>query len=131
MPEPTADQDPTSDQAPELHQLHDVEIIEDGRRIASADIDTTPAAPGTARVSFHAESGHLPTGTRTDLVDAVLDEPDVQNSRHLHASVPSGDSESLTQIQQRTSAANTRAAGSTTLIEADLHPDSPANSEPP
>jgi hypothetical protein len=99
---------------------HRVEVTEHGHRLAAAEVTGSPEAHGTARVSFHAESGHLPTGTRRNLVDAVLDSDEVHDSDHLQASVPIGDVESIDRLRERTSDLRIHAAGCTALIEAEL-----------
>jgi hypothetical protein len=97
-----------------------IEISHDGHAIAHANI-TVPADPhGTTQAAFHANSGQLPPGTRRDLVDAVLDLPDVRNSDHLRATVPLGDTESLDRLRERTTDMSSRAAGSTALVDADI-----------
>jgi len=50
---------------------------EDGRHVAAADIEVVDSSE--VRASLHVESGHLPVGTRTRLVDAVLDTPEVSS----------------------------------------------------
>jgi hypothetical protein len=79
-------------------------------------------AADTAR-SLHAESGHLPVGSRASLVDAVVDLPELHGSSRLEATIPLGDSESLQRLSQRTHYMTTRAAGSTALIDAELPDD--------
>lgn len=37
---------------------------------------------------LHVESDHIPPGSRSDLVDAVLDLPEVQDKDRLTATVP-------------------------------------------
>lgn len=101
-----------------------VEITQEDRVVASAQVSTAPQTHDTAYAALHAEAGHLPTGTRADLVDAVLDLPEVQDSTHMTATVPLGDAESLQQLQARTTDMRTRSAGSTAIIDADL-PDAP------
>ena len=53
-----------------------IQIEDDGRLVAAADIQP-PDDDGVARSALHVESGQLPGGTRTRLVDAVLDSPQV------------------------------------------------------
>jgi len=54
---------------------------EDGRHMAAADIEVVD--PSEVRASLHVESGHLPVGTRTRLVDAVLDTPEVSSRERV------------------------------------------------
>ena len=101
---------------------HNVELRDGDAPITSADVITSTHSDGTVQVSLHAESGHLPPGSRANLVDAVLDLPDVETSAHLQATVPLGDVESLERLRQRTDDMRTRAAGSTILVDSDLRP---------
>ena len=66
-----------------------VEIRNGGQVVAAAEV-TMPAA-GTARTSLHAAAGHVAPGWRADLVDAVMDLPEVRASQRLEATVPLGD----------------------------------------
>ena len=97
-----------------------VEIRSGGQIVAAAEV-SMPAA-GTARTSLHAAAGHVAPGWRTDLVDAVLDLPEVRASGHLRATVPLGDTESLWCLRERTKDADTRPVGSTALVDADILP---------
>jgi hypothetical protein len=103
-----------------------LEVIEQGHLLATADIETSIAPHGTARIALHAEAGHLRPGVRQDLVDTVLDLPQVQLSDHLQASIPLGDSESMNRLRQRTTDMHTHSAGSTALIAAELLDAQPA-----
>src|SRR5581483_6813462 len=78
-----------------------VEVSEDDRTVATAEVTTTEGSGGTARVSLHAEAGHITPGRRASLVDAVLDLPEVQESARMVAAFRLGDSESLHQFQER------------------------------
>ena len=97
-----------------------VEIRNGGQVVAAAEV-TTPAE-GTARTSLHAAAGHVAPGWRTDLVDAVMDLPEVRASQRLEATVPLGDSEFLDRLRERTTGAVTRPAGSTVLLDAMIPP---------
>ena len=70
--------------------------------------------------AMHVESGHLPAGSRTRLVDAVLDDPQVAAVPHLAASVPMGDTELLDRMRERAGSVDVRAAGATVLVEVDM-----------
>ena len=59
-------------------------------------------------------------GRRADLVDAVVDLPEVQASSRLEATIPLGDGETLDRIRERTEETTSRAAGSTALVDASL-----------
>ena len=97
-----------------------VEISDGERVVTSAEVTTSPDTEGTARAVLRAEAGHLRPGSRADLVDAVLDLPEVQQSDHLQASVPLGDCESLHKLEERCDQVTTRPAGATALVDAQL-----------
>ena len=93
---------------------------DDGRVLAVARIDLVDA--DTARASLHVVPGHLPPGTRSRLVDAVFDDPDVRTRHQVQITLPLGDFEVLDRVRQRGLIATFRAAGSTCLVEAELPP---------
>lgn len=104
-----------------------VEIKDEGdQTVAEAEVTTAQGPDGTVRTSMHAKDAYVPSGYRTDLVDAVMDLPEVQGSERVEAAVPYGDSESLNRLRERTEGAQTRAAGATTLFDASI----PAAREP-
>ena len=72
-----------------------VEVSDDDRTVATAEVTTSEGSGGTARVSLRAEPGHITPGRRASLVDAVLDLPEVQESARVEAAFRLGDSESL------------------------------------
>lgn len=90
----------------------------DGRPLAVARIDLLDA--DTARAALHVVPGHLPAGTRSRLVDAVFDDPDVRARHQVQITLPLGDFEILDRVRQRGTIATFRAAGSTCLVEAEL-----------
>lgn len=93
---------------------------DDGRPLAVARIDLVDA--GTVRAALHVEPGHLPVGTRSRLVDAVFDDPDVRARRQVQITLPLGDHEILDRVRRRSTITTFRAAGSTALVEAALVP---------
>jgi hypothetical protein len=95
-----------------------VEIKDGDQTVAAAEVSQRPG--GTARASLHAAPGHVAPGRRADLVDAVVDLPEVQASRRLEATIPLGDSESLDRLRERAGETTTRSAGSTALVDASL-----------
>jgi uncharacterized phage protein gp47/JayE len=97
-----------------------VEVKDGDQTIAAAEVMVPEQAEGTIRTSLHPSSGHIPPGSRTHLVDAVLDLPEVQASTRLEATVPLGDTESLQRLRERTEDTVTRPAGSTALVDADI-----------
>jgi hypothetical protein len=110
------------------HHLHQhVEVSDDGRTVAAAEVIVSGEPGGTARVSLRAESGHIAPGRRASLVDAVLDLPEVRGSARLEAAFPLGDGESLQRLQQRCEDVTTRPAGWSALLNARLPPGSPGS----
>jgi hypothetical protein len=91
---------------------------EDGRCVAEAEIEVVGRSE--VRASLHVEAGHLPPGTRTRLVDAVLDTPEVSSCEHVQVALPLGDTEMLDRVRERCDPEEVRAAGATCLVEADL-----------
>jgi hypothetical protein len=108
------------------HHLHQhVEVSDDGRTVAAADVIISGEPGGTARVSLRAEAGHITPGRRASLVDAVLDLPQVRESARLEAAFPLGDGESLQRLQQRCQHVTTHQAGFSALLDASLPPGGP------
>lgn len=109
-----------------------IEIKDGNRTVAAAEVTTSKGAEGTARTSLHAESGHVTPGRRADLVDAVMDLPEVRASTRLEATVPLGDDELLGRLRERTEDTVTRPAGSTALVDAEIPAQNPpgADQEP-
>jgi hypothetical protein len=97
-----------------------VEVKDGNRIVAAAEVTTAKGPKGTARTSLHAMSTDVPAGYRANLVDAVMDLPEVQASTRLEATIPLGDSELLERLRQRTTDAVIRPAGSTTLLDANI-----------
>ena len=104
-----------------------LEVSDDGRTVAAAEVITSEGPGGTARVSLHAESGHITPGRRASLVDAVLELPGVRESAHLKAAFPLGDSESPQRLQQRCDDVTTRPAGWSAILEASLPSGGPGS----
>ena len=99
-----------------------VEVSDDDRTVATAEVTTSAGSGGTARVSLRAGPGHIAPGCRASLVDAVLDLPEVQESTRLEAAFRLGDGESLHRLQERCEDVSTRPAGWSALFDANLPP---------
>jgi hypothetical protein len=99
-----------------------VEIKNEDQTVAAAEVTPLDDPERTVRASLHPASGPTPPGSRASLVDAVMDQPEVQNSSRLEATVPLGDAESLERLRERTDETVTRPAGSTALVDADNRP---------
>jgi hypothetical protein len=93
---------------------------DDGRTAAVAEVTTDGGPEGTVRASMYAKSEHVRRGDRTSLVDAVMDLPEVQASERVEATVPYGDVESVERLKERTDDTDVRAAGATTLLDANI-----------
>ncbi len=101
-----------------------VEVRDDDDRTAAvAEVTTARGPDGTVRTSMHAKSEHVRPGDRAALVDEVMDLPEVKASDRVEAAVPLGDVESVERLRERTDDAVLRAAGSTTLLDANLPPE--------
>jgi len=105
-----------------------VEVKDGDQTVAAAEVTPVEHAEGTVRASLLPSSGHTPPGSRASLVDAVMDQPEVQAGSRLEATVPLGDAESLQRLRERTEDTVTRPAGSTALVDADIPPASRAQS---
>jgi hypothetical protein len=103
---------------PDLRQH--VEVSDDDRTVATAEVTTSEGSGGTARVSLRADPGHITPGRRASLVDAVLDLPEVQHSARVEAAFRLGDGESLHRLQERCEDVSTRSAGWSALFDANL-----------
>jgi hypothetical protein len=113
-----------------------VEIKDEGdKTVAEAEVTTASGPEGTVRTSMHARDAYVRPGYRASLVDAVMDLPEVQASDRVEAAIPYGDSESLERLRERTEDAQARAAGATTLFDANIPSARPAGDkavgEPP
>ena len=97
-----------------------VEVKDEGQTIAAAEVTPLAGSDGVVRTSFHPSYGHAPAGSRASLIDAVMDLPEVQDASRLEATIPLGDSESLSRLRERTDETVTRAAGSTALVDGDI-----------
>jgi hypothetical protein len=97
-----------------------VEVSDDDRTVATAEVITSEGSGGTARVSLRAEPGQITPGRRACLVDAVLDLPEVQQSARVEAAFRLGDGESLQRLQERCEDVSTRPAGWSALFDANL-----------
>ena len=101
-----------------------VEIKDDDDRTAAvAEVTTARGPDGTVRTSMYAKDEHVRPGDRAALVDEVMGLPEVKASNRVEATVPFGDAESVERLRERTDDATLRAAGSTTLLDANVPPD--------
>jgi hypothetical protein len=73
-----------------------------------------------ADVHIDIRGGHVDPAARASLVDALFALPAVRRCSHLRAAVPLGDTETIRQLTRRCGSYETRAAGATCLIEAEV-----------
>jgi len=98
-----------------------IEVKDDNDQTAAVAAVSADSGPeGTVRTSMYAKSEHVRPGDRASLVDAVMDLPEVQAADRLEASVPFGDAESVERLRERTDNAELRAAGASTLLDANV-----------
>jgi hypothetical protein len=101
-----------------------VELKNEEEHVTAVAEVTTEAGPeGTVRTSLYAKSEHVRPGDRTHLVDTVMDLPEVQASDRVEVTVPFGDAESVERLRERTADAVLRAAGASTLLDANVPRD--------
>jgi hypothetical protein len=96
-----------------------VDIDVDGRAVASADVEQHHQAE-VVRAALHVEPGVPPPGSRARLVDTILNLPEVHTARRLEAALPIGQTEILQRLRERCDRVQTRPAGATCLVDADL-----------
>jgi hypothetical protein len=96
-----------------------IQIETDGRLLASAEVHPTDDAH-VVHSDLHVESGQLPVGTRSRLVDAVLAHPELDRADLLLATMPLGDTEMLARMRERCDDVEAHAAGATKIVEARL-----------
>jgi hypothetical protein len=98
-----------------------IEVKDANDQIAAIAAVSTDAGPeGTVRTSMYAKSEHVRPGDRASLVDAVMELPEVKAAERLEATVPFGDAESVERLRERTDDARLRAAGASTLLDANV-----------
>lgn len=97
-----------------------VKVSREGHVVAAAEISSPPAPEDPTTVALSAVRDMAPPGARSELVDQVLDHPDVRDSDSVRVVVPLGDSESIGRLQERTTNTTARAAGASSVIEADV-----------
>ena len=106
---------------------------DDDRTAAAADVTTARGPDGTVRTSMYAKNENVRPGDRAALVDEVMDLPEVKASDRVEATVPLGDVESVERLRERTDDSTLRAAGSSTLLDANVPLDDghqPADDQP-
>ena len=93
---------------------HRLTIEDNGRIVAEATLRVHPDTHAV-HADLHIEAGHLPVGTRTRLVDAVLDQSTADAGTRLDVTLPAGDAEILDRLRERCDDLQVRPAGSSCL----------------
>jgi hypothetical protein len=107
-----------------------VEVKDDNDQTAAVAAVSAESGPeGTVRTSIYAKGEHVRPGDRANLVDQVMDLPEVRAADRLEATVPFGDAESVERLRERTEDAELRAAGATTLLDANVPRPRPEDAE--
>ena len=96
-----------------------ITVEENGRVLAEATVHAD-SQHRSVQADMHVEAGHLPVGTRTRLVDAVLDDDSAAAGAHLDATLPAGDGEILDRLRERCDDLQTRSAGASCLATGTL-----------
>jgi hypothetical protein len=91
-----------------MSNVQHITIEDHGHLFAEAVIHSQP---DLVDAHLRVEAGHIPPGARSQLIDAVLDLPDVPPGTRLEITLPTGDGEMLEQIRHRCHDINTRVAG--------------------
>ena len=97
-----------------------ITLTDDDRILAEATIHTNTDHHPSVHADLHLEAGHLPVGTRTRLVDAVLDLATAEPGTQLEVTLPAGDSEILDRLRERCDDLQTRPAGASCLATGTL-----------
>ena len=101
----------------------DTQIIveEDGQVLARATVSDADG-DGESLAQVNVSSGHLPVGTRQQVVDAVHEAVTEHHTRRLTATVPCGDAELVEGIRNHLDHVELRAAGASSIIRGDVKP---------
>jgi hypothetical protein len=96
---------------------------EDYTLVLANEGEVTAGVTGNGReadVHIDIRGGHVDPAARATLVDALFALPAVRRCSRLRAAVPLGDTETIRQLTRRCGAYETRAAGATCLIDAEV-----------
>ena len=99
-----------------------VRVETGGRPVAAADVVDDGAV---VQMHFRVDGGHLPVQVRRSLIDAVFRLPVLRVPRAVQASIPLGDVELLAGLRGHCAHVDTRAAGSTCLVDAVVEVNQP------
>jgi len=104
-------------------------LTQDGQILAKATIRSATHRP-SVHADLHVEAGHLPVGTRTRLVDAVLDMTAGKPGTHLQVTLPAGDGEILDRLRERCEDLEIRSAGASCLVTGFFRHDATGQMDP-
>lgn len=90
--------------------------VEEAGRIVAEALVHNDLERSVLNATLHVEPGHLPPGTRSRLVDAVLEQSEAEPGTRLEVAFPAGDAEILDRMRERCGEVETRAAGATVLL---------------
>jgi hypothetical protein len=96
-----------------------IRVEENGVVLAQATISAPPETRD-AQAAVTVAPGHLPTGTRQKMADAIHTAVCEDQAEHLTATLPRGDAELVEEIRGHLTDARLRAAGATTILEGDI-----------
>ena len=100
-----------------------LEVRHEGEVVATAEVQGPPEPHGTAHVALQRHRGDVPPELGGDLVDQVMDTPEVSTSDNVHVVLPLGDSAAITRLQERTTGFSARAAGASSVVDAEVPGD--------
>ncbi len=106
-----------------------ITLTDDDHRLAEATIRSATHRP-SIHADLHVEAGHLPVGTRTRLVDAVLDLTAAEPGIHLQVTLPAGDGEILDRLRERCDDVQIRSAGASCLATGTLRREATGQIDP-
>jgi hypothetical protein len=100
-----------------------IRIEEDGRLLGQASV-SPPDDSNEATAQVHVASGHLPSGTRRKMADAIHEVVTEDKAERLTAALPRGDAELVEEIKGHLSDAELRSAGATSILRGQIKPES-------
>lgn len=127
-PHPSADGDPARRPLPTTDLATDRVSSREGSLIVDVRADDVSGRiivrPHDPTVQLHFAVRHLPVAPerRQHLVDVVFAQPELDGAERVEASVPLGDADLIWRVERHLEQPETRAAGSTCLLDGRLRP---------
>lgn len=109
-----------------MSNLQHITIEDHGHLLAEAVIESHP---DLVDAHLRVEAGNVPPGALSQLVDAVLDLPDVPPGTPLEMTFPTGDAEMLEKIRNRCTDIDTRVARASCRLHTTF-PRNPRSAQP-